>query len=47
MVIKNLPVQPYGLTQPSRDRKGANVSPDFRLFFKGVVLPVSVYESPY
>jgi hypothetical protein len=33
---EKLPVKPYG-PQPSRDRKGANVSPDFRLFFKGVV----------
>jgi hypothetical protein len=31
-----LPVEPYG-PQPSRDRKGAYVSPDFRLFFKGAV----------
>jgi hypothetical protein len=33
---EKLPVKPYG-PQPSRDRKGANVSPDFRLFFKGAV----------
>ena len=33
---EKLAVKPYG-PQPSRDRKGANVSPDFRLFFKGAV----------
>jgi hypothetical protein len=33
---EKLPVKPYG-PQPSRDRKGAYVSPDFRLFFKGAV----------
>jgi hypothetical protein len=34
--------------QPSRDRKGAYVSPDFRLFFKGALLrPLETPEFPF
>jgi hypothetical protein len=33
---EKLPVEPYD-RQPSHDRKGAYVPPDFRLFLKGVV----------
>jgi hypothetical protein len=44
-VDEKLPVEPYD-RQPSRDRKGANVSPDFRLFFKGVPMGLQPAFSP-